>query len=137
GRPVRHPGEPCQAADWLQRLDQAQRLRARSLRSRGQAFRRAWPVLLPLLALEGVSRPGHAVDRAAAVHRGPGCPRLESRRRLRRRLKEPPRELARIVRHESRVILRMTNEITRPMIGSPIGAPKATVTALPITLSDT
>ena len=45
--------------------------------------------------------------------------------------------LWRTVRHESHVILRITNVMTSPMIGSPIGAPRATIIALRTTSRDT
>ena len=48
-----------------------------------------------------------------------------------------PGSVARTVRHESQVILRITSVIARPMIGSPICAPSETTIALATTPSET
>jgi len=53
------------------------------------------------------------------------------------RLNQLARLVRRAVRHESQAIFRITAVISRPMIGSPIGAPSATTIALATTPSET
>src|ERR671914_659577 len=50
---------------------------------------------------------------------------------------ESPGSVVETVRHESQVIFRITTVMSRPMMGSPIGAPSATTIALATTPSET
>lgn len=53
------------------------------------------------------------------------------------RLDELPGSVVETVRHESQVIFRIIAVMSRPMIGSPAGAPSATTIALATTPSET
>ena len=74
------------------------------------------PRLLP--ARERIDRPAAAADHETCVGSSPGS-------------------VVETIRQESQVIFRITSVITRPMIGSPIGAPSETTIALAMTPSET